>query len=48
MSESICYNSNANPTKDRNTNRWTQIGNKTECALIELADAFGFKYSNYR
>ncbi|CAK83509.1 unnamed protein product (macronuclear) [Paramecium tetraurelia] len=48
MSESICYNSIANPTKDRDTNRWTQIGNKTECALIELADNFGFKYSNYR
>ncbi|CAD8177614.1 unnamed protein product [Paramecium octaurelia] len=48
MAESICYNSNANPTKDKNSNRWIQIGNKTECALIELADLFGFKYGNYR
>ncbi|CAD8175993.1 unnamed protein product [Paramecium pentaurelia] len=48
MSESICYNSIANPTKDRDTNRWIQIGNKTECALIELADNFGYKYSNFR
>ncbi|CAD8100171.1 unnamed protein product [Paramecium sonneborni] len=48
MVESICYNSNANPTKDKSTNRWIQIGNKTECALIELADVFGYKYSNYR
>ncbi|CAD8093207.1 unnamed protein product [Paramecium sonneborni] len=48
MSESICCNSIANPTKDRDSNRWIQIGNKTECALIELADNFGYKYSNYR
>ncbi|CAD8122135.1 unnamed protein product [Paramecium sonneborni] len=48
MGESICYNSNAFPEKDPQTNKWIQIGNKTECALLECADNFGYNFNQYR
>ena len=48
LCEGIMYNSNAFPQKDKVTNKFAQIGNKTECALIELADAFGFTLENFR
>ncbi|CAK80242.1 unnamed protein product (macronuclear) [Paramecium tetraurelia] len=48
MCESICYNSNAFPQKDKVTNKWIQIGNKTECALLECADNFNYNFSQYR
>ncbi|CAD8075591.1 unnamed protein product [Paramecium primaurelia] len=48
MCESICYNSNAFPQKDKVTNKWIQIGNKTECALLECADNFNYNFSEYR
>ncbi|CAD8201524.1 unnamed protein product [Paramecium pentaurelia] len=48
MCESICYNSNAFPEKDPQTNKWIQIGNKTECALLECSDNFGFNFNQFR
>ncbi|CAD8204335.1 unnamed protein product [Paramecium octaurelia] len=48
MCESICYNSNAFPEKDPQTNKWVQIGNKTECALLECADNFGYNFNQFR
>ena len=43
----MCVNSSANPQK-KPDGTFDQLGNKTECALIELADTFGYKYQNYR
>ncbi|CAD8210885.1 unnamed protein product [Paramecium pentaurelia] len=48
MCESICYNSNAFPEKDPQTNKWIQIGNKTECALLECSDNFGYNFNQFR
>lgn len=39
----LCVNSNANP-EIINENQFEQIGNKTECSLIELAYKFGYDY----
>lgn len=33
LSKGICMNSNAYP-KIKQSDRWEQIGNKTECALL--------------
>jgi len=46
FSESVCINSNAFPQKV--DGKWEQRGNKTECALLELASAFGVEYPKYR
>jgi Ca2+ transporting ATPase len=50
LSLSICVNSNANPriTQHNNKIESEQIGNKTECALLEMAYKFGFDYKLYR
>ncbi|EWS72210.1 calcium-translocating P-type ATPase, PMCA-type protein (macronuclear) [Tetrahymena thermophila SB210] len=48
LAECICVNSSADPEKELLTSKWVQIGNKTECALIELADQLGFGYQNFR
>jgi Ca2+ transporting ATPase len=46
FAEAVCYNSSSNtiPEKNAKTGKWVQIGNKTECALLELADFLGFPY----
>ncbi|EAR95699.2 calcium-translocating P-type ATPase, PMCA-type protein (macronuclear) [Tetrahymena thermophila SB210] len=47
LTEGLCVNSNAFPTVDKNGN-FSQNGNKTECALLELAYQFDVDYRNYR
>jgi hypothetical protein len=42
-----CLNSDANP-KIKTGGIFEQIGNKTECALIETAYNFGFDYRKVR
>lgn len=44
--EGICINSNALPKITKNS--FEHNGNKTECALLELANKFGFNYEKYR
>lgn len=46
LTTSVCINSNAFP--ERVEGKWEQRGNKTECALIELAALFGYEYTKYR
>lgn len=43
----LCVNSNAFPTIMDN-GKFEQIGNKTECSLLELAFEFDYNYKNYR
>lgn len=43
---SVCNNSNANPIITKNSNE--QIGNKTECALLEMAYRMGYDYKKWR
>lgn len=43
----ICMNSNANP-KIKTNEKWEQIGNKTECALLEMVFKLGYDYRNVR
>ncbi|KAL4486593.1 hypothetical protein ABPG73_003897 [Tetrahymena malaccensis] len=47
LTEGLCVNSNAFPTVDKN-GKFQQNGNKTECALLELAYQFDVDYRNYR
>ncbi|KAL4435781.1 hypothetical protein ABPG74_015749 [Tetrahymena malaccensis] len=47
FSECACLNSSANPTKN-SLGKFEQIGNKTECALLELADTLGYNYVKVR
>ena len=47
MCEGICLNSNAFPKRSK-AGKWDQTGNKTECALLEMAYNLGFDYNNYR
>ncbi|EGR33978.1 hypothetical protein IMG5_028960 [Ichthyophthirius multifiliis] len=42
--QSVCVNSTANPQKNQYDNKLTQIGNKTECALLQIVQDFGFDY----
>lgn len=46
----VCNNSNANPIihSTGGNIRVDQIGNKTECALIEMAYRMGYDYKKYR
>jgi len=44
--DSVCVNSSARPQKTVG-GKWEQIGNKTECALLELAFKLGYDYENY-
>lgn len=46
--QSACLNSNANPVKNPLTGKNDQIGNKTECALIEIAEGLNFNYVKMR
>ncbi|EGR29603.1 hypothetical protein IMG5_152530 [Ichthyophthirius multifiliis] len=55
FNQNACLNSSANPTKNKNAGsqseggpKFSQIGNKTECALIELADTFQANYIKER
>lgn len=50
LSVSICQNSNATPELfvEGDRIRSNQIGNKTECALLEMALRLGFNYKEYR
>jgi Ca2+ transporting ATPase len=47
---SICNNSNANPKFEQSKEKLVvdQIGNKTECALLECAYRLGFDYKLFR
>lgn len=47
LCEGLCVNSNAFPTIMDN-GKFEQIGNKTECSLLELAFEFDYNYKNYR
>lgn len=47
FSEAVCVNSDARPKKTVGGS-FEQIGNKTECALIELAYKMGYDYENFR
>lgn len=42
----VCNNSNANPVITAKSNE--QIGNKTECALLEMAFKMGYDYKKFR
>ena len=46
----VCNNSNANPkfVSEKNGLRIEQNGNKTECALLEVAYRLGFDYEKFR
>lgn len=46
MSIGACVNSNAHPKVEikNNKNTFEQIGNKTECALLEMAFKFGYDF----
>lgn len=46
ISLGVCNNSNANPVITKTSNE--QIGNKTECALLEMAYNFGYDYKKWR
>lgn len=46
ISLGVCNNSNANPVITKTSNE--QIGNKTECALLEMAFKFGYDYKKWR
>lgn len=52
LSVSSAQNSNANPefilNEDKTILRSNQIGNKTECALLEMAYNFGYNYKSLR
>jgi len=51
LSLGICNNSNANPkfVSEKSTNlRIEQNGNKTECALLEVAYKMGYDYEKFR
>ncbi|EGR29017.1 hypothetical protein IMG5_164760 [Ichthyophthirius multifiliis] len=47
MKNRICINSNAFP-KISEIGKFEQIGNKTECALLQMAYEFGFDFNKYR
>jgi magnesium-transporting ATPase (P-type) len=42
----VCLNSDAQPTINKSV--FEQIGNKTECALLELAFLLGFDFREVR
>lgn len=52
LSVSSAQNSNANPefilNEDKSILRSNQIGNKTECALLEMAYNLGYNYKQLR
>lgn len=50
LSYSVIGNSNANPTITIKDNKFqsVQIGNKTECALLEMAYKFGYDFKQLR
>ena len=50
LSTGACVNSNAHPKVEVKSNRthFEQIGNKTECALLEMAFKFGYDFRNVR
>lgn len=45
--ESVCVNSDANP-RYNDKSEFEHLGNKTECALIELCIKLGYDYKKYR
>jgi Ca2+ transporting ATPase len=47
---SICTNTSANPTITRQGGEITnsQVGNKTECALLEMSFRMGYDYKKFR
>lgn len=47
MCRGVCLNSNADPIVSH-TDKFEQIGNKTECALLEMAYNMGFNFKKIR
>lgn len=47
LGKGICMNSNANP-KIKLSDKWEQIGNKTECALLEMVSKLGYDFRTVR
>lgn len=47
LCQGICYNTTAYPTKNQ-AGKLQQSGNKTECALLELADRFNYSFESFR
>lgn len=47
IGKGICMNSNANP-KIKVSDKWEQIGNKTECALLEMVSKLGYDFRTVR
>jgi magnesium-transporting ATPase (P-type) len=47
---SVCNNTSASPAILRQGNEVTnnQVGNKTECALLEMAFRMGYDYKKFR
>lgn len=47
---SVCNNTSASPSISRQGNDVTnnQVGNKTECALLEMAFRMGYDYKKFR
>ena len=48
MAESVGYNTQPFPKKSTETGRIIKMGNRTDCALIELIDNWGYTLSMYR
>jgi Ca2+ transporting ATPase len=50
LATGACVNSNAHPKLEIKNNHtvFEQIGNKTECALLEMAHKFGYEFKNIR
>ena len=48
LAESIGYNTLAYPLKSKQTGKLVKDGNKTDCAMIELIDNWGYPLQMYR
>jgi len=48
VAKGICINSTADIKWDNKTRLWEQIGNKTECALLQLVEDLGYSYGRLR
>jgi Ca2+ transporting ATPase len=48
LAEAIGFNTLPFPKKSSETGKMIKNGNKTDCALIEFIDSWGFGLANYR
>ena len=48
ITRSICLNSTADIKWDPKTRLWEHVGNKTECALLQLVEDLGYHYDQVR